>query len=62
MQQERRGIYRFLRTWIFHALVVILGFALFVSPHEGEKYFASLIFLVTIVWIVRSLFVHPDES
>lgn len=61
MQQERSGIVAFLKLWIFHILVVILGVALFVLDHQHEGYIAVLILLVTVAWIIRSLFSRSEE-
>jgi len=62
MAEEGRGLIgEFIRKWIFHILLVTLGgLALFSKP-EYDHYLAFLIFLVTLLWILRNLFFRANR-
>lgn len=61
MAERRKPIRRFIWKWIFHILAAALGVAALFTPRKFDGIVASLVFLVTLIWIVRNVFSPPEE-
>ena len=51
----------FVKKWIFHILVIVLGICALFTKAEYDWYVAALIFVVTLLWIIRNIFSRTDE-